>query len=380
MKKLLFVALSVLGSFSLVTGQTITVDITTGNSTLGTNDPIWDAKPPGASFYQPAYVASAVQGYDTDPCGEWIAHAVGPGPNYWPLSSASSGIYYYKRDFNLSLTDCENITAILDISFAAADNELISLKVNGNAVTIPTSPYIDFNPGQSIYQDISSFIQNGSNTVEVQVDNWQSYTALQICGEIRVTEDCDCYTTAPDGLNCNFNYLDWNDSYGALAYQVAVHYGHPACCEGDGSTAYSQLIDVFSGNSDYTLNPDEPCYAWQVRALCYDQPWDPSSWGPWSGIVCSCSGWFGKTEEEISGQADQKMASLFPNPANASVTLQGMNGKSIVMLLDLQGKIVMNTVVNEGMPIDISQLKPGVYFVEAVDSDGRNLSEKLVVE
>lgn len=193
-QKALLVVLLSFGMTAHVNAQTV-IDITTGNASTGSNDPIWTVKPVGASSFGPAKVAVPVSGYATNSCGNWIAHDVyntpGQASHHLP-QSGPAGDYVYRTSFNVTSDDCF-VNAVLDVSFAAADNELTSLKINGSSISIPTG--IDFHPGTSFIRDISSEVVIGNNVLEVTVDNWGSYEALQLCGDITISAALTTYTT-----------------------------------------------------------------------------------------------------------------------------------------------------------------------------------------
>ena len=74
---------------------------------------------------------------------------------------------------------------------------------------------------------------------------------------------------------------------------------------------------------------------------------------------------------------------LYPNPASSSITLDVAYdarwvGKS-VQIANVQGQVVMTVVINSKyQQINISNLKPGIYFMMAKKDDGATIKEKFV--
>ena len=63
---------------------------------------------------------------------------------------------------------------------------------------------------------------------------------------------------------------------------------------------------------------------------------------------------------EISGVS----LSLTPNPVHDAFFLHNLNGKEAIQVYALDGRLVMSAEVNEGQPIDISELPIGLYLVK----------------
>lgn len=61
---------------------------------------------------------------------------------------------------------------------------------------------------------------------------------------------------------------------------------------------------------------------------------------------------------------------LFPNPTNGILNIFiGDRFESCkVILTDIQGKLIFNTIINSNQPIDISKLNSGIYFLKLMDN------------
>jgi hypothetical protein len=74
-------------------------------------------------------------------------------------------------------------------------------------------------------------------------------------------------------------------------------------------------------------------------------------------------------ENEVGVSNVQNIAfDVFPNPASHEVMLQGIT-QSQVSILDISGKIVERANAMQ-QRVDISQLAPGVYFIQANTVEG----------
>ncbi|MCL2435222.1 MAG: T9SS type A sorting domain-containing protein [Lentimicrobiaceae bacterium] len=92
----------------------------------------------------------------------------------------------------------------------------------------------------------------------------------------------------------------------------------------------------------------------------------------------------------IIGQKPENVSlSAFPNPAlahskiNVSYTLADKNDKNCLVIRNIMGAMVMNIPLNDyenNITIDISDVKPGVYFY-AIESKNRiSIAKKLIVK
>lgn len=71
---------------------------------------------------------------------------------------------------------------------------------------------------------------------------------------------------------------------------------------------------------------------------------------------------------------------LAPNPANSSVSMTNLEIGSTLLLTDMTGKIVFETIItSEEMSIDVNALNNGIYFVQMMNNSEISTSKKLVV-
>lgn len=77
----------------------------------------------------------------------------------------------------------------------------------------------------------------------------------------------------------------------------------------------------------------------------------------------------------------QNEISVSPNPASGKVFVKVLNTKNNTLeLINMEGRKILETAVNPDGSVDISSLKPGVYFAN-VKSGGQKLySQKLIVK
>ncbi|MCC7526123.1 MAG: T9SS type A sorting domain-containing protein [Chitinophagaceae bacterium] len=80
----------------------------------------------------------------------------------------------------------------------------------------------------------------------------------------------------------------------------------------------------------------------------------------------------------ICGKAETQLR-VFPNPANSTITLSGLNARDItrIVITDITGRRVM-AFEDKSTLIDISQLSKGLYILHLVKTDATRLSRKFI--
>ena len=166
--------------------------------------------------------------------------------------------------------------------------------------------------------------------------------------------------------------------------------GHGVTEEGSSGAALfnneGNIIGTLTGGAsacDYPWAVDQFgrfAYHWKsngntnIRQL---QPWlDPDNTGALSvaGINFSCSTGLGKNEVLLN------KLFIFPNPASKYVNIRFDNEKeNLIRLSDACGRKIHEIAVSQKvMTLDISFLSPGIYLIEAQDTDGI-IVQKLIV-
>ena len=80
------------------------------------------------------------------------------------------------------------------------------------------------------------------------------------------------------------------------------------------------------------------------------------------------------------GENAENQVTVYPNPANGSVTISG-GDISKIEVINITGKKVLSTVCNsEEAVIDLSGQPAGVYFINITDKNGRQSVKKIVRE
>lgn len=71
--------------------------------------------------------------------------------------------------------------------------------------------------------------------------------------------------------------------------------------------------------------------------------------------------------------------SIYPNPANESVNITGLQGGESIKLYDITGRIVdQSKVENVSVTIPLDRLSEGIYYIRIIDADGYVSSHKVV--
>lgn len=82
---------------------------------------------------------------------------------------------------------------------------------------------------------------------------------------------------------------------------------------------------------------------------------------------------------EASSDVELTGITMYPNPADTSFVIRGLEMSSDVTIHDMNGKLVMSKMEYENGEINVSQLQTGLYFVN-ISNDGGNTTKKLIVE
>ena len=75
---------------------------------------------------------------------------------------------------------------------------------------------------------------------------------------------------------------------------------------------------------------------------------------------------------------DKNKYTVFPNPANDVLNIQGKNVSSI-KIFNIHGNIVLSKNVNNNKKVDISILNKGMYLVELEDYFGFKINKKVII-
>lgn len=98
---------------------------------------------------------------------------------------------------------------------------------------------------------------------------------------------------------------------------------------------------------------------------------------------CSGTATISITVDACVGIAEQNSTNdvvLYPNPANNGFTIAGLNGISLIEIMDLSGKVVATQQTAAGLVnVNLENLPTGVYFVR-ISSEGNSRTEKLMIQ
>ena len=85
---------------------------------------------------------------------------------------------------------------------------------------------------------------------------------------------------------------------------------------------------------------------------------------------------FGTPNILVTGLRTEKMASVYPNPADRFFTVRTDADVISCDLLDLQGRVLMQGIALN-RPTDSANLGPGLYLIRIIDVDGVNILRLL---
>ena len=89
----------------------------------------------------------------------------------------------------------------------------------------------------------------------------------------------------------------------------------------------------------------------------------------------------GQTQVTITGIDDinSSLINLYPNPANTTVTVDGIQGEAIVTIVDMNGRTVFSEKAVSKLTIDLGGMAQGAYFVR-ITGENTTAIRKLIVK
>ena len=71
---------------------------------------------------------------------------------------------------------------------------------------------------------------------------------------------------------------------------------------------------------------------------------------------------------------------LYPNPANTSINIDLSSNNNTLYVIDNQGKVVLNQMINSNENIDVSSFKKGIYIFRIVTNTNEIITHKVIVQ
>jgi hypothetical protein len=89
--------------------------------------------------------------------------------------------------------------------------------------------------------------------------------------------------------------------------------------------------------------------------------------------VGQADGWEVYYETVVLGVEDNlsNRISIYPNPADDFITIEGVSEKTEFAIIDLTGKVICEKLVKDSK-IDVSDLGKGLYFIQPLGQPGYN--------
>jgi surface protein len=89
-----------------------------------------------------------------------------------------------------------------------------------------------------------------------------------------------------------------------------------------------------------------------------------------------------KAPSSISNVEDVNFEELtfYPNPTSNSFQLNGFDENVQVTLMDVRGKVVLQTSAFSNTSIDVSSLAKGVYILHAIDASKNQIYDNLIIQ
>ena len=224
---------------------------------------------------------------------------------------------------------------------------------SGNTLTINAGEYehLDFDV------DLSSTHVEEMNDLEVAV--WlQQYSTKEVYNSHYLYE----YTTHP--------YPVENLLLSANGNTVTATWGAPATGNPTGYDVFvnGELVVENHPALTYTFNPTENDYnVVEVRAV-YEG--EKTSVKAVKGLLIPLL---------VSEQVSQAVR-LYPNPSNERVFVASDADLQAIKLYDITGRLVRRiTIYGTTTELDVKDLDDGIYFIQAIHSDGNTSTQKFVI-
>ena len=224
---------------------------------------------------------------------------------------------------------------------------------SGNTVTIDAGEYERLN----FDVDLSSTHVEEMNDLEVAV--WlQRYSSKEVYNSHYLYE----YTTHP--------YPVENLLLSANGNTVTATWEAPAACSPTGYDVFvnGELVVENHPALTYSFNPTQNDYnVVEVRAVYEGE----------KTSVKAVTGLF--VPQLVSEQVTQAVR-LYPNPSDESVFVASDADLQAIKLYDIAGRLVRHiSICGTTTELNVKDLNGGIYFMQAVYSDGNTATQKLVV-
>ncbi|MBO7100881.1 MAG: T9SS type A sorting domain-containing protein, partial [Bacteroidales bacterium] len=161
----------------------------------------------------------------------------------------------------------------------------------------------------------------------------------------------------------------------------AVANGHTAIVtwEGSGANEYHVLwyLEDFTTGADSVVVENGTTNA-TITGLAQGETYDIYVFAYCDG---QRSAQAGQTQVTITGIDDvnSSLINLYPNPANTTVTVDGIQGEAIVTIVDMNGRTVFSEKAVDKLTIDLGGMAQGAYFVR-ITGENTTAIRKLIVK
>lgn len=320
------------------------------------------------------------------------------------VKDSRQGIFFHQSEF------CEIDRCWLEGEiFVSNTSELACFGYEGTASQITNcmfrSPLIDNPSGTNPSQPICAFIENsnGNNTIRncaIVIDSLAYPMDACIVGINSSGNVSNCYSYLGA-----YKYFElWPYLYNQRSGIVGINYGSIANCYYNwlNPNLYHDLVNtpaVFAGEMNDVLlyNYDES--DWQLMGSVNIGGYESSNllealnrWGEQQSNTGNYSRWcidesilpnglpvlscFADLLSVKENKMSSSFISVYPNPANAIVSVEGMDCSNIKMYNAL-GQMVRSSEVNI---ISVSGLPEGLYFLHIDDGNGNVITKKVIVK
>ncbi|MGE0636474.1 MAG: PKD domain-containing protein [Bacteroidia bacterium] len=341
-----------------------------------------------AGTYTITLTATNINGFDTV---QHVVHVTGPptvvpdSTGFYPncqtgLAQAQLGVYYNDTIFTTIPSD-----TTMDFPGVGVVTLTINYMQIDSVIGLPPGmTYTSYPSNQQIAGGSSGFVIFSGYAADEGVFPFSLYRTMNVSHQLLGT-----FNSPQDSVMCELivgQYVPCSAGFSLYPDSITEHNWYAEnTCTGSGPLDYTWYWG--DGASSTGSNPSHTYSTPGYYNICVEI----TAANACTDSYCDSSVYIFKTDAEmisvtvvggptgIEEMATQQL-SIYPNPANALLTIEAQTGKGIYQLIDITGKtLLQGSVPSPKFTLDISSLSSGVYFISVSDSE-RQMNGKVVKE
>jgi len=241
--------------------------------------------------------------------------------------------------------------------YAVGDNGIILKYSTNTATVVATEEWSAIMDNNSSNYFNHIFEKNSEGVITTTTKSWQYVYNDQSMGLITVAD-----------LNARTGSVTINGSSTGFSFQGTATILSPTTIAGDTSPyTFSTTGDANNGTATgtYTIS-------------FTNANWPSSVQGTFSSTKISGSG-VTSGIDGIDNSTTAKPLILYPNPATDAFSVNGIEGTAMLIISDLNGRVLLLKEITSQESVSVSSLSNGVYLV-SIKSNNITRTEKLIIQ